>query len=305
MNSKLTELLKRQTEMESKIRSVNELALKASGFNNVRSLLDTQERLTMLTQSAHVGLTGAAGIVAEENRALRELNRTNALLENMSKTLRLVTSSISQDYFNTMQDSMTMSQMTNNISFLNNVITEENSKFLVDLAARINWEKTINANIDNNDVQINSDGSLVYKGKSYTSGEVAEKSAQEAEQIKLNPATIQDLKTNHFITWVVLQIMLSLLIQYGGEFLMEKAMIPAVQCIAGTRNIAYVLQESAYIRADSNPRSEIIIEVKYSEELEILNDDVPYWYQVKYTLDEKEYIGWISKKSVDRGGREK
>lgn len=67
-------------------------------------------------------------------------------------------------------------------------------------------------------------------------------------------------------------------------------------------SIAFTIRERSYLREAPDGNAAAIIMLKYDTALEIL-DDIPRWYQVKYTDENGEVtIGWISKISVETGG---
>ena len=54
------------------------------------------------------------------------------------------------------------------------------------------------------------------------------------------------------------------------------------------------------MREEADSSSRIIIHIPYDSTLEII-DDIPRWYRVKYgAVDGEEYLGWISKISVEK-----
>ena len=77
--------------------------------------------------------------------------------------------------------------------------------------------------------------------------------------------------------------------------------VSEIQAVIGqAERICYTIRDISYLREEADSSSRIIIHIPYDSTLEII-DDIPRWYQVKYAaVDGEEYLGWISKISVEK-----
>ena len=156
------------------------------------------------------------------------------------------------------------------------------------------------------DFEISENDSLLYEGTEYSSEALSQEFSQQIESASSKKLSLREkleqLKKKYWLLLLVLKLLLFLpAVPQTFEFYKDVyEQIVTIQ--QETSTIAFTVRERSYLREDSDGNAAVIIVLKYDTALEIL-DDIPRWYQVKYTDENgEEIIGWISKISVETGG---
>lgn len=155
------------------------------------------------------------------------------------------------------------------------------------------------------EVDFSEDNSLIYDGKSYSEEELNQELHRQIELVKKEKQPLREkyehLKQKLWLVLLVLQIVLTIpdvpqKIQFYKELVWTASEIQEE-----TSKICFTIKECAYLRESAASDAPKIIVLPYDTALEIVKD-IPRWYLVKY-VDENgvEYIGWISKISVETG----
>lgn len=155
-------------------------------------------------------------------------------------------------------------------------------------------------NVDTDDVEICEDGISV-NDETLTVQEIQENILDSVKEL-LAGIDIKNIgiavkkKLSVFITF--LEIVLTL---YGAvgmcNDINEHVITSIVREMRGTEIIEYVKVERAYIREEPNSKSKTMCEILYAEPVEII-EEIKFWRKVKYCVDDKEIVGWISKISI-------
>ena len=155
------------------------------------------------------------------------------------------------------------------------------------------------------EVDFSDDNSLIPDGKSYSEEELNQELREQIELVKKEKQPLREkfehLKQKLWLVLLVLQIVLTIpdipqKIQFYRDLISTASEIQEEASI-----ICFTIKERAYLRESAASDAPKIIVLPYDTALEIVKD-IPRWYQVKY-VDENgvEYIGWISKISVETG----
>ncbi len=156
------------------------------------------------------------------------------------------------------------------------------------------------------DFEISDTDSLLYDGMEYTGDSLKQELEAQIESASnqkiLLKERIAQLKSKCWLLILVLQLLWNLpelpqKIEYCENIYHQ---IVEIQQEANT--IVFTIRERSYLREEASSNAKIIAVLKYDTAVEIL-DEIPRWFQVKYTDESgEELIGWISKISVDTEG---
>ncbi len=154
------------------------------------------------------------------------------------------------------------------------------------------------------DVDFSDDGDIFCGGELYKSEDLAAEVAAQIDSAKNEKVSVrektEDLKKRFWLLILILKLLFFLpqtpeIVDYYSNAVSE---IQAV--IWQAERICYTIRDISYLREEADSSSRIIIHIPYDSTLEII-DDIPRWYRVKYAaVDGEEYLGWISKISVEK-----
>lgn len=184
------------------------------------------------------------------------------------------------------------------MSMVNKVITPEISDVLSSYA-KLKTQDLKEIGFAMSDI-IYAGDKLVFEGIEYDEEELIEEYTKEIEELKQeNP--IEKFKKKYWLLCFIFVVIISIP-QWSQTLDFYKDCPQKIEqfiktTILGEKIYLNVIKENAFIRDEADSRSTVIINVKYAEQLEVI-DKVPYWYKVKYITEGKEYTGWISKISV-------
>lgn len=126
----------------------------------------------------------------------------------------------------------------------------------------------------------------------------------QGEEVKQNPKSIhdkiEDLSKKFCLLLIIIRLIMSIPQTIEtGEFYKNIA-IKVKTSILKEAQYCWVIKEKAYLRETANAKSKVLYRFIYDTKLEIISE-IPRWLEVKY-VDESgnEYIGWISKISVEK-----
>lgn len=157
--------------------------------------------------------------------------------------------------------------------------------------------------IDLSKYNIDSDGNLTYKGVEYTQGEVERELDKHVKNEKEGKHSLREkyetLKKKLWFIIALVQLVM-ILPELPSKYTFYTNLASEIeQVIIQKERICFTIKERTYLRERPNSSARITKVLKYDTPLEIL-DDIPRWYQVKYTDDDGlEVIAWISKISVE------
>lgn len=217
--------------------------------------------------------------------AYRHIEAVNQSMVFDSVEALLKTSKMLEAYENT----ALVAQMEN---VLNNIPTLDQAIF--DLAAEF----------DIDSVDFSDDGDIICGGERYKAEELASEVTAQIESVKDEKVSArekaEDLKNRFWLLLLIVRLLLFLpqtpqMVDYYSNAVSE------IQAVIGqAERICYTIRDISYLREEADSSSRIIIHIPYDSKLEIV-DDIPRWYQVKYAAgDGEEYLGWISKISVEK-----
>lgn len=217
--------------------------------------------------------------------AYRHLEAVNQSMVFDSVEALLKTSKMLEAYENT----ALVAQMEN---VLNNIPSLDPAIF--DLAAEF----------DIDSVDFSDDGDIICGGERYKAEELASEVTAQIESVKDEKVSArekaEDLKNRFWLLLLIVRLLLFLpqtpeIADYYSNAVSE------IQAMIGqSEQICYTIREISYLREEAASGSRIIIHIPYDSELEIV-DDIPRWYRVKYDAGGgEEYLGWISKISVEK-----
>ena len=157
---------------------------------------------------------------------------------------------------------------------------------------------------DIDSVDFSDNGDVIYDGERYKAEDLAAEVAAQIDSVKGEKVPLREkaenLKKRLWLLLLILQLLINLpqtpqIVDYYSNAVSE------IQAVIGqTDRICYTIREVSYLREEAASSSRIIIHIPYDSALEIV-DDIPRWYRVKYdTADGEEYLGWISKISVEK-----
>lgn len=154
------------------------------------------------------------------------------------------------------------------------------------------------------DVDFSDDGDIFCGGERYKSEDLAAEVAAQIDSAKNEKVSVrektEDLKKRFWLLILILKLLFFLpqtpeIVDYYSNAVSE------IQAVIGqAERICYTIRDISYLREEADSSSRIIIHIPYDSTLEII-DDIPRWYRVKYAaVDGEEYLGWISKISVEK-----
>ena len=160
------------------------------------------------------------------------------------------------------------------------------------------------AEFDIGSVDFSDDGGIICGGEQYKAEDLAAEVVAQIDGVSNEkvPARekAEDLKKRFWLLILIVKLLLFLpqtpeIADYYSNAVSE------IQAMIGqSERICYTIREISYLREEAASGSRIIIHIPYDSKLEIV-DDIPRWYQVKYAAgDGEEYLGWISKISVEK-----
>ena len=192
----------------------------------------------------------------------------------------------------------TATHLQSTMSLMNKVITPGITSALSSLADR-NIDASYLMGFKLDEITCVGDN-LVYDGREFGEEELKEECKREIEAIK-NDNPLERIKNKYWVLFLILLILWNIPdIPEKLEFYKDsyKQIVQNIKTKEmSKKQYLHVVKENAFIRDEANSKSNIVIKVTYSEQLEVI-DEVPYWYNVKYNTGEKEYTGWISKISL-------
>lgn len=154
------------------------------------------------------------------------------------------------------------------------------------------------------DVDFSDDGDIFCGGERYKAEDLAAEVAAQIDSAKNEKVSVrekaEDLKKRFWLLILIVKLLLFLpqtpeIVDYYSNAVSE------IQAVIGqAERICYTIRDISYLREEADSSSRIIIHIPYDSTLEII-DDIPRWYRVKYAaVDGEEYLGWISKISVEK-----
>lgn len=160
------------------------------------------------------------------------------------------------------------------------------------------------AEFDIGSVDFSDDGDIICGGERYKAEELASEVTAQIESAKNEkvPARekAEDLKKRFWLLLLIVRLLLFLpqtpeIADYYSNAVSE------IQAMIGqSEQTCCTIREISYLREEADSSSRIIIHIPYDSTLEII-DDIPRWYRVKYDAGGgEEYLGWISKISVEK-----
>lgn len=160
------------------------------------------------------------------------------------------------------------------------------------------------AEFDIDSVDFSDDGDIICGGERYKAEELASEVTAQIESVKDEKVSArekaEDLKNRFWLLLLIVRLLLFLpqtpeIVDYYSNAVSE------IQAMIGqSEQTCCTIREISYLREEAAAGSRIIIHIPYDSTLEII-DDIPRWYQVKYAAgDGEEYLGWISKISVEK-----
>ena len=149
-------------------------------------------------------------------------------------------------------------------------------------------------------VEVSDDGVITYDGVEYGSEEISAVLDTQIEIAK-KPTLREKFESLKKRLWLLLLLLniVMFLPQVPETVEFYRNTVAQIQEIWVERShFCFTVKECSILREDANSSSARILYLPYDTPLEIL-DDVPRWYQVKYSDEDGiETIGWISKISV-------
>ena len=159
------------------------------------------------------------------------------------------------------------------------------------------------ASLDLSEFRLEDNNSLSFAGVQYTPEALHCELEKQVEIAKKEKGTLrekfEELKKKLWLVLLLLSL-ISHLPDIPEKVELYHEMVSQALEIAREKDcICFTIKEKNYLREEPNSNAAVILVLKYDTPLEIL-EDIPRWYQVKYT-DESglETIGWISKISVE------
>lgn len=160
------------------------------------------------------------------------------------------------------------------------------------------------AEFDIDSVDFSDDGDIICGGEQYKAEDLAAEVAAQIDGVSNEkvPARekAEDLKKRFWLLILIVKLLLFLpqtpeMVDYYSNAVSE------IQAVIGqAERICYTIRDISYLREEADSSSRIIIHIPYDSTLEII-DDIPRWYRVKYAAaDGEEYLGWVSKISVEK-----
>lgn len=154
------------------------------------------------------------------------------------------------------------------------------------------------------DVDFSDDGDIFCGGERYKAEDLAAEVAAQIDSAKNEKVSVrektEDLKKRFWLLILILKLLFFLpqtpeIVDYYSNAVSE------IQAMIGqSEQTCCTIRDISYLREEADSSSRIIIHIPYDSTLEII-DDIPRWYRVKYAaVDGEEYLGWISKISVEK-----
>ena len=237
-------------------------------------------------------MTELMGLAKEVTPHIPSVELQNSISSILSATASIQKPLASDVWFST------ATHLQSTMSLMNKVITPGITSALSSLADR-NIDASYLMGFKLDEITCVGD-KLVYDGIEYGEEELKEECKREIEAIK-NDNPLERIKNKYWVLFLILLILWNIPdIPEKLEFYKDsyKQIVQNIKTKEmSKKHYLHVVKENAFIRDEANSKSNIVIKVTYSEQLEVI-DEVPYWYNVKYNTGEKEYTGWISKISV-------
>lgn len=247
--------------------------------------------------------TVSKGIVAELTRISDIIKTINAsfvdssLAESVVKNMTVTASALMVSQFG-------LKGIQDTLSLLSKTLKLETAGILSDIT-KSHIEVLQNFGADFSKVSA-SGGVLTYEGKTYSEDEIRAEIQTETESYVREKPTLKEkievIKNKYWLLFAIIYFFIFVVPgldaakeYYGDKY--ESIIKPIVYELTNKKLYLTVIKEKGYVRKDSNSRSEIIAELVYADSVEIL-EKIPYWYKVKFEFDEKEYVGWVSVKTL-------
>lgn len=150
-------------------------------------------------------------------------------------------------------------------------------------------------------VEVHDDGVIIYDGVEYGTEEITAELNSQIEIAK-KPTLREKFKSFQQRIWLLLLVLDIIMflpqVPETVEFYCDT--VAQIQKLCEERShICFTIKESSILREEASSTATRILYLPYDTPLEII-EDIPRWYQVKYTDEDGiEIIGWISKISVE------
>ena len=177
------------------------------------------------------------------------------------------------------------------------------SKIVRSISATSLSSLALNA-IDLSEVEMLPDMSIKYGNAVLSKEEVAQEFELQIKELKQKPKSLynkfEDVKKKFWLVLLIINLIMFIpqIPETCGFYTDMVAQTKAL--FFNETEFCRIIKEHAYLRETANSKSKIVCTLLYETELEVVSE-IPRWLEVKYT-DESgvEYIGWISKISVER-----
>lgn len=196
-------------------------------------------------------------------------------------------------------------QFVEALKFYNSPTITEQMKYIASAFAMKVDSELIEAasTVDLSEYQLDDNDSLLYDGVQYTPAELQCELEKQVEIAKKDKTSLRDkfegLQKKLWLVLLIINLIIFLPdVPEKVEFY-EKMVSQAMEIAQEKSRICFTIKDRNYLREEPYSNAAGLLVLKYDTPLEIL-EDIPRWYQVKYT-DENgiETIGWISKISVE------
>lgn len=156
--------------------------------------------------------------------------------------------------------------------------------------------------LDITDIDAGED-SITYNGVEYSQGELSQELDKEIDAAKHPDLTVREKFEQLKQKWWLLLLILNLIIAIPDvpekvEFY-NKVINEMQATVTQQSRICFTIKEKSYLRDGPSSSAKKVLTLLYDTPLEII-ENIPRWYQVKYTdANGEEIIAWISKISVE------
>lgn len=160
------------------------------------------------------------------------------------------------------------------------------------------------SSIDLSEYQLDDNDDLSYNGVQYTPEELQFELQKQVEIAKRDKISLREkyegLKKKLWLVLLIINLILFLPDVPEKVAFYEKMVSEAIEIAQEKSKICFTIKDRNCLKEAPNTNANKVLVLPYDTPLEIL-EDIPRWYQVKYT-DENglETIGWISKICVEK-----